>query len=61
MQINSIKIKEMIVHSASKMDLPSLTIHDTRLERVSFFKLLGVFISADLSGKHMLSVSSLKL
>ena len=51
MQINSFKIKEMILGSASKKDWPALTIGDTPLERVSAFKLLGVHISADLRWK----------
>ena len=48
MQINSIKTKEMILGSASKRHWPSLTVRGTTLERVSVYKLLGVFISADL-------------
>jgi len=47
-QINFIKTKEIILGSASKKDLPSLTIHGSPLERVSVYKLLGIFISADL-------------
>jgi len=48
MQINCIKTKEMILGSTAKRDWPLLTIHGTPLERVSVYKLLGVFISADL-------------
>ena len=48
MQINCIKTKEMMLGSTSKRDWPLLTIHGTPLERVSVYKLLGFFISADL-------------
>ena len=48
MQINGSKTKEMILGSASRRDLPALTINDTHLERVSVFKLLGVYVSSDL-------------
>jgi len=48
MQVNCTKNKEMILGSTSKRDWPLLTIHCTPLERVSVYKLLGVFISADL-------------
>jgi len=49
MQINCIKTKEMILGSStSKRDRPLLTIHGTPLERVSVYRLLGVFISVDL-------------
>ena len=61
MQINCTKTKENILGSTSKRDWPSLSIHGTPLERVSIYKLLGVFISADLRGKHTLSISFLKL
>ena len=40
--------KEIILGSACIKDLLSLTIHGSPLERVSVYKLLGVFISADL-------------
>jgi hypothetical protein len=48
MQVSSIKTKEMILGGASRKDWPALKIHDTALERVSVFKLLGVYISFDL-------------
>jgi len=48
MQIKSTKTKEMIFGSASDGDWPSLTIQGTPLERVSVYKLLDVFIAADL-------------
>jgi len=48
MQINCTKSKEMILGSTSNRDWPLLTIHGTPIERVSVYKLLGVFISADL-------------
>ena len=52
MRINSVKTKEMILGNATKNDWPSLTIiHGTPLERVYVYKLLGVFISADLRWK----------
>ena len=41
----------MILGCASKMDWPPLTIQGTPLERASVYKLLGVFISADLRWK----------
>jgi len=48
MQINSTNTKEIILGSASKRDRPSLTIHGTSSEKVFVYKLLSVFISADL-------------
>ena len=48
MQINPSKTKEMILGGASGRDLPALGLSDATVERVRAFKLLGVYISADL-------------
>jgi len=61
MQINCTKTKEMILGSTSKRDWPLLTIHGTPLERVSVYKLLGVFISTDFRWETHISISFLKL
>jgi len=52
MHIYSSKTKKMIRGRGSKTDWPLLTIRDTSLERVSVFKLFGVYIglSADTLG-----------
>jgi hypothetical protein len=54
MQINSAKTKEMILGSASRRDWPTLIVNQTSLERISVYKLLGVYVSADLRwDKHI--------
>jgi len=47
MQVNSTKTKEMIIGPLAKINLPLLTTSTT--ERVSSFKLLGVYIKSSLA------------
>ena len=58
MHIYSSKTKKMIRGRDSKIDWPLLTIRETSLERVSVFKLFGVYIglSADTFGKLALTI-----
>ena len=52
MRLNKHKTKEMLLHFGKKCDLRSITpvcIEGTSIERVSTFKLLGVYINCDLS------------
>jgi hypothetical protein len=55
---NTKKTKEMIIHFGKKLtidSIPPLTIDGDRIERVSYFKLLGVIISSDLSWEQHVS------
>jgi len=48
MQVNSTKTKEMIIGPLAKINLPLLTRPLGTIERVSSFKLLGVYIESSL-------------
>ena len=48
MQVNSTKTKEMIIGPLTKLNLPSLATPSGTIERVSSFKLLGVYIESSL-------------
>jgi len=48
MQVNSTKTKEMIIGPLAKINLPLLTTSLGTIERVSSFKLLGVYIESSL-------------
>jgi len=48
MQVNSAKTKEMIIGPLAKINLPLLTTPLGAIERVSSFKLLGVYIESSL-------------
>ena len=52
MRLNKRKTKEMLLHFGKKFDLQSISpiiIEGTSIERVSTFKLLGVYINSDLA------------
>jgi len=49
MKINYSKTKEMLCGPLSKLSIPHLVINYNSVERVCGFKLLGVYISNDLS------------
>jgi len=52
MMINTTKTKELIICFNKKVnaeDIPPLCINGSNIERVTKFKLLGVFVSSDLS------------
>ena len=52
MIINTNKSKELLICFNKKIntnDIPQLRIHGSNIDRVTDFKLLGVFISSDLS------------
>ena len=52
MMINTNKTKELIICFNKKVnaeDIPALCINGNNIERVATFKLLGVFVSSDLS------------
>ena len=48
MQVNSAKTKEMIIGPLAKINLPLLTTSLGTIERVSSFKVLGVYIESSL-------------
>jgi len=52
MHINENKTKQMLIHFGTKTDIhsvPSITANGKTIERVFYFKLLGVVISSELS------------
>jgi len=49
MKINHSKIKEVFLGPLSKLNIPPLVINYNSVERVCGFKLLGVYISNDMS------------
>ena len=58
MMINTNKTKELIINFYKKVnaeDIPPLCINVSNIERVNTFKLLGVFVSSDLSRDQCLN------
>ena len=58
MMLNTNKTKELIICFNKKVnaeDIPPLCINESNIERVTTFKLLGVFVSSDLSWDYHLT------
>ena len=57
MKVNEQNTKEMLIYFGTQVDtkaIPNIFIHGKDIERVEHFKLLGIIISADLLGMHIL-------
>jgi len=53
MNINGKKTKEILIGQVKRNAPPLLTLGGTDVERVTTFKLIGVYISDNLSGRGM--------
>jgi len=63
MLINNKKV-EIVILTSKKVninDIPRLCIHGNDIERITIFKLLGIFISSDLLWDYMLHIYLKKL
>ena len=68
MTLNTSKTKEMVIYFGKtylKSEISFTTIHETRIERVETFKLLGIIFSSDLTWKahteYMLAKASKRI
>ena len=49
MRINAVKTKEVVFSFSKSLELPPITIGNTRIEKVTQSRLLGVMLCSDLS------------